>query len=275
MSFIKRFFIFPAFLAACALILPSSAALCGEAVIKVISPSEIGEFAAPDNSVDDDTYGYRADPKGKCYHFRAFVSDGDSQWDVFFHYEEQFTATSTLKPIKNITYGPENLRNSVRGGGDRDDVWCEGVKGYGIGERVNMRVITQAWHDRDDEIYFTALMLVNGHSKNETTWKNNSRVKILRLYVGGKPWCDLKLEDTIKPQIFDFGDDERIYPSKSGIEYPEQDAFTRSLEPEYAIPKGPVYQTDLSFEIIEVYPGAKYDDTCITGIALDVYGDIY
>ena len=279
MNYTKRFYVF---LAACALIL-SVGSLSGEASVKALSPVRIGEFAASDENSDDGTYPYRPDPKGKYYHFYDFMMGGDSQWDVFLYYEEQFTATSTLPPIKGITYGPENLLNGVvwgerRDGGNREDVWCEGVKGYGFGERVNMRVITKAWYDNDDNIYFTDLMIVNGHAKNETTWKNNSRVKTLRLYAGGEPWCDLQLKDTIKPQIFALGENLRIYPAKSGKAIPEHGAlaeYIRNLNPNIEIPKTPTYQTDLSFEIVEVYRGAKYDDTCITGIALNVYGGLY
>jgi len=111
---------------------------------------------------------------------------------------------------------------------------------------------------RDDEIRFRSLLIVNGYAKDAATWKNNTRVKVLRLYVGDRHWCDLHLEDVIKPQIFNFPDGLQIYPVKSG----------RKIQ-------AGGFRTDLSFEIMEVYPGDKFDDTCITGIALDVAGGIY
>ena len=62
-----------------------------------------------------------------------------------------------------------------------------------------------------------------------------------------------------------------IYPAKSGKQIPEEGAFTKPLDDEYnAFEAIPVYQTELVFEILEVFTGEKYDDTCITGIALDV-----
>ena len=241
-----------------------------EASVKPLSPSRIGEFATPDNN--GDAYAFQPNPKGKYYHFENFATDGCSVFCGIEDYEEEFSATSTLAQIKDITYGPENLHNFSEDeikGGSRENVWCEGVKGHGIGERVNMSIKLRApFVQQADIICFPALMIVNGHAKNETTWKNNSRVKTLRLYVGGEPWCDLKLKDTIKPQIFEFGDDERIYPAKSGRKI---DIWTPTNY------DGPflTYQTDFGFEIVEVYPGAKYDDTCITGISFDIFFQVH
>jgi hypothetical protein len=258
----------------------------------VLTPNEIGEFKTydPENSAEaedwDGTYLYRDDPNGKFYHFGSFVSDGDTQWDAFWEYKEKFTASSTLKPSNAISYDADNLRNDVnQGGGNRATTWCEGVPGYGIGERINMSVITKAvYMDKEEEICFWMLMIVNGYAKDATTWKNNTRVQILRLYVGGNPWCDLQLNDVMKPQVFRLPEDLYIYPGKSGRKIPEKDAFTTPLNyddfydpssPRAFSPKIPVFQTDLSFEIIEVYPGDKFDDTCITGIALNTTGGIY
>ena len=229
-----------------------------------LKPSEIGEFATfdPDNGSDDGTYPYRADPDGKYFHFEGFVSDGNSQWDTFSVYEEEFTASSTLPASRAIRYDAENLRNDTHreeGGGIRATTWCEGTPGYGIGERIRMSITTKAEIEgRDDEIRFRSLLIVNGYAKDAATWKNNTRVKVLRLYVGDRHWCDLHLEDVIKPQIFNFPDGLQIYPVKSGRK----------------IQTGG-FRTDLSFEIMEVYPGDKFNDTCITGIALDVAGGIY
>ena len=247
------------FLAVCALVL--FGACSGEASVKVLAPNKIGEFAVPDHDAEE---GYRLNPKGKYYYYGNYGFNGCSQFCAVTFYEEEFTATSTLPQIKNTKYGPENLRNLSNKdieGCNREDVWCEGANGYGVGERVNLSIKMGAYFKgNEDIICFPALMIVNGHAKNETTWKNNSRVKTLRLYVGGEPWRDLQLKDTIKPQIFNFEDNERIYPAKSGKIISDVDEHGHSI-----------YQTDFSFEIIEVYKGAKYDDTCITGIQFDIY----
>ena len=248
---------------------------------KDLYPTEIGEFATPDNNSESDTYPYRSDPNGKYYHFEPYVGDGDSQWDAISRYEEIFTATSTLAPSGNTRYDAKNLQNGTfreDHGGNREVTWCEGVKGYGIGERINMSVRTKTVTEgNDEELCFWWLMIVNGYARNATTWENNSRVKTLRLYVGGNYWCDLHLEDVIKPQEFQLPEHLYIYPGKVGKIIPEKGAFSKPIDNsgyQGDINK-PVYQTDLTFEIIDVYPGKKYDDTCITGIALTVSGGIY
>ena len=235
--------------------------------IVALTPSEIGEFAA--NSPEEEgAYGYKAASNGKFYHFVSYVTGGDSQWDGMY-YKEKFTASSSLAPQGNVRYGAGNLQNNSSFGGDRSVAWCEGAKGYGIGERVNMCVTTLGMYG-DDKVGFCALMIVNGYAKDQTAWKNNSRVKILRLYVGDTHWCDLHLKDVIKPQIFNFPDHLYIYPHKSGKKVTNSEDWESYGElPSF------VYQTELTFEIIEVYPGDKFDDTCITGIALDGFSGVY
>ena len=227
--------------------------------IKRITPSEIGNFDAP-LPLNSDNF----------YQFSSFITEGSSHWD-FGLYVEEFTASSTLAPQGRFRYDAKNLLNNKhRAGGDRSVAWSEGVRGHGIGEKVNMRVKTLVENpELDDKINFTSLMIVNGYAKNETVWKNNSRVKVLRLFVGDNYWCDLHLDDIIKPQIFHFTEHFRIYPQKHGKEIPLKGNFITN-NPNYNNRYG--YQLDLTFEIIDVYPGAKFQDTCITGIALDVYG---
>ena len=235
----------------------------------VLTPSEIGEFARYATAAEiDGAYDFIADPNGEYYHYRAFVTGGNSNLDGMY-YAEEFTATSTLAPEGNFRYDAENLQNNRDFGGDRSVTWCEGVAGYGIGERVTMRVTTQGFYS-EAEIGFFALMIVNGFARNETTWKNNARVKILRLYVGDRHWCDLHLRDVIKPQILRFPQHLIIEPHQSGrkvaipADWYQYDWMASSA-----------YQTDLSFEIIEVYPGDRFEDTCITGIALDSFSGMY
>ena len=242
-----------------------------------LQPVRIGEFVRiykRGEQTRSDTYKFVPDPNGYYYHFEEFVTDGDGAWDAYWRYEEQFTATSTLAPSGTTRYDANNLRNdkSREVGGNRSVALCEGVKGYGIGERIHMRIRTLTQSER--QTWFTELMIVNGYAKNETTWKNNTRVKILRMYVNNKHWCDLHLADVINPQVFTFPTGLRIYPTISGKKIAPEGKFVKPADAYW--PESPVvYQTDLSFEIIEVYPGDKYDDTCITGIALDSAGGIY
>ena len=250
-------------------------------VVITLTPSEVGEFvrkmtqADLDAGIGDEVYGFIDDPEGTFYNFQSFATGGDSPWDCML-YKEDFTATSTLATQGNTRYTASNLQNSksteayswMRNGGDRAVTWCEGVPGHGIGERVTMLVTTQGVTS-DNIVGFYSIMIVNGFARNETAWKNNARVKILRLYVGGKHYCDLHLLDTSKPQIFQLPEDMHIMPHTFGKKT-EQPQEWKEMASE-----GSVYQTELCFEIIEVYPGEKYEDTCITGIALNGYSGCY
>jgi hypothetical protein len=242
-----------------------------EMLVSVLVPSKINEFTrrcTADEAKDCGAYQFKNDSNGNHYHFVGFVSDGDSQWDGLY-YTENFTASSTLATQKNNSYDAVNLQNNTTYGGDRSVAWSEGVKGYGIGERINMSVTTLAMYG-NASVVLTSLMIVNGYAKNQTVWQNNSRVKTLRLYVDGKHWCDLHLKDIMKPQIFNFPEHLVIQPHKLGKKVTKNKDWLS-----YREPASFAYQTDLSFEIIEVYPGDKYEDTCITGIALNVYSGIY
>jgi hypothetical protein len=229
----------------------------------VLTPTNSGddEFVrrAANSDEWDGAYGFVTDPNGAHYHFSSYASEGDTKWDGM-SYDQKFTASSTLAPQGNNRYDAVNLKS-----GTRSDTWCEGVKGYGIGERINMSITTQG-HYSNDGIGFTSLMVVNGFAKNQVTFNNNARVKILRLYVGNKHWYDLHLKDVIKPQVFQLRP-LAIEPHKLGKKVTEGNKKN--------VPVGATYQTDLSFEIREVYSGDKYEDTCITGIALDGYSNVY
>jgi hypothetical protein len=77
--------------------------------------------------------------------------------------------------------------------------------------------------------------IFNGYQKNQEAWKNNSRVKKLKVKGDGKPLCFVNLRDLMGCQTFDL---------------PSEELFS-------------VYR----FEIVEVYPGLKWKDTAISEIA--------
>jgi len=144
----------------------------------------------------------------------------------------EWTASSTLASQGKTHYDAANLGN-----GDNSNTWCEGVNGHGIGERVNAKITGFA------SAHIKSLVIVNGFARNQTTWQNNSRIKTLRLYVGDRHLSDFNVSDNIKSQT---------------IQLPETLPLSTN-------------KLDLSFEIMEVYPGGKYDDLCVTGISFEIY----
>ena len=142
------------------------------------------------------------------------------------------TATSRLAPQGNNNYNEKNLY-------DYNDFtpWVEGVKGYGIGEKVTFTL-------EDVSAGFTGISITNGYSKNQTAWKNNSRVKKLKLSVDGREKFILNLKDQMGEQVFQFGDDVVL----NVVDGEFQEVFT------------------VTIEIIDVYKGIKYDDTAISEV---------
>lgn len=139
-------------------------------------------------------------------------------------------ASSFLAAQSGNTYVASNAHDF-----DMRTAWVEGVKGYGIGEYI--------------EVYFspfgpriTEIVVYNGYFKSIEAWENNSRVKRLKFYVGKKPYAILELEDCRAPQYFD-------------------------IEPLQSVDKN--LSLVLRFEILEAYKGNKWDDVAISEINFD------
>ena len=155
---------------------------------------------------------------------------------------DSISASSYLKSNNaNVNYLPENIHDF-----SFETAWVEGVKGYGIGEYIT-------YHFRQTAPRITKIIIANGYVKSEKAFRENSRVKKLKMYIDDKPVAILNLEDIRSEQIFEF---EPI-----GKERPSKNANWEELE---KLPKW-----TLKFEILEVYQGDKYDDVAISEIYFD------
>lgn len=138
------------------------------------------------------------------------------------------TASSHLKSSGYVNYKGANAHDlSYR------SVWVEGVDGDGIGEYLTYKF-------RGGSPRVTQIIVVNGYVKNQNVFKENSRVKKLKVYKDGKPIAILELKDIMGEQVFEIGtlgDNRENSPAWS-----------------------------LKFEILEVYKGDKYEDTVISEI---------
>ena len=133
------------------------------------------------------------------------------------------------KPIKSLNYKGENAHDF-----DHESVWA--TDGKGIGESL-----TYTFEGKCPRI--TTVKILNGHVKSETAWSANSRVKKLRMYYNGKPYAILALQDSRTLQCFDVG----------------TLGFHDAAKPDWT----------LKFEILEVYPGLKHDDTVFAELYFD------
>lgn len=123
------------------------------------------------------------------------------------------------------------------------NAWVEGVAGYGVGEHLEY-----TFEGVSPRI--TEIIVVNGYIKSAAAYKNNSRVKKLKVYIDDKPYAILNLRDIRSAQHFKVG--------------PLGTSDRDDWEVMKALPNW-----TLKFEILEVYRGDKYDDTVISEIYFD------
>lgn len=145
-------------------------------------------------------------------------------------------ASSYLEAVGTNTYKPDNLLSL-----QKEDAWAEGVKGTGIGEEV---VLKQMYMGPGAErLTFTRFCIVNGYAKDAKLWEKNARVKELKVYYADAYMGSIQLKDCMEPQYIDVS------------------ALNMTI--------GNGREAVFRFEIGDVYPGTKYEDTCLTGIEIE------
>lgn len=148
------------------------------------------------------------------------------------------SASSELKTFKGIKYSASCSHDL-----SYKTAWIEGIPGYGEGEYL-------VYHFPPENPRITKIIIVNGYVKSEKNWRENSRVKKLKMYINDKAFAILNLSDTRQEQTFSFD--------------PIGNGDRKNLE----MLKSKPWWT-MKFEIMEVYKGDKYDDTAITEIYFD------
>ena len=144
--------------------------------------------------------------------------------------EWSVSASSRLDPQGDNTYDAKNvLDNNI------ETAWVEGATGYGQGESLRFRLDV----DYGPGAYVSGFSINNGYCKSNEAWNENSRVRVLVIYINDMMVERIVLADTPKRQTL---------------------TFTTS----YYVTRGDV----LTFEIAEVYKGTTYTDTCISELTL-------
>lgn len=114
--------------------------------------------------------------------------------------------------------------------GDGRTAWCEGVPGHGIGETITLRI--------DGGFPYRRVWIGNGYGKSRKSYVQNARPRKVRI-TG-----DLGVDTT--------------------LELIDQDEAVPYFLPE------PWANRWLKLEILSVYPGSKYRDTCLDFLAPDL-----
>lgn len=183
-------------------------------------------------------YDYQTDEK----YFWEIIEERDGSAERYKPIPYKVMASSHL----DENYLPKNLcDNSYK------TAWIEGKADYGIGEYVDFycnntklyKKIGLTVNEKINDI--TRVYIYNGYSKNNKLWEENSRVKKLKMYVQGKEWIIINLQDFNGEQYCEIP--PIIYDEVIGDATNKRDLVIR-------------------FEIMEIYKGTKYKDTSITEV---------
>lgn len=147
---------------------------------------------------------------------RAIEKTGDCETGPF---EVDYCVSSFLKSIKNNHYNPGMMFD-----GTRETAWVEGKNGDGTGETLTLHF--------GQERSLAGFEIINGYDKDQRTWSNNSRARMLEASAENSPPMSIELRDVRGSRRIDF-------------------------DP-------PLKTSYLRLEISEVYPGEKYSDLAIS-----------
>ena len=144
---------------------------------------------------------------------------------------KSITSSSELKPVGKLDYKASNAADF-----NHMTAWVEGAEGTGKGEFIEYTFTGSSPR-------ITTVKILNGYCKNQQTWEQNGRVKSLKMYNNDIPVLTLELEDSRTLQCFNIGT------------FGEHN------------PNAPDWK--LRFEILDVYPGSKFEDTAISELYFD------
>jgi hypothetical protein len=161
-------------------------------------------------------------------------------------------------PSDDAAYVEWTCRYSVGKISDNDPktAWVEGVEGQGIGE-----VLIVPCLDLKKPVKIWA-----GFGKSDAIFISNSRPKKIRTVVIRTPHGDAIQDGTVYKDLTLIAEETASLTDKNGY----QNLPVPKFKIETYLPKDfdqkIEYQYFLGIEILEVYPGSKYEDTCISEI---------
>jgi len=158
---------------------------------------------------------------------------GSVNRDEIIWFCPEIVSSSSYLQENNISYSPDNLEIHNK----TDKPWVEGVKGYGIGEKIFFE---------KGSIHDGSMHISIGYVSYDKPYlyKQNSRPKKIKLSVENKFSITIDLKDTPHYQ-------------------------------EIKLPSNIDQEDTLVLEILEVYQGTKYEDTCINSIYFEWNSGFY
>lgn len=178
-----------------------------------------------------------------------------SEERIPFKYIVSMKASSVLKTdeINIYNYEPKNLFDV-----DLNTAWCEGVKGHGEGQWVEFNFA--------GNVSVGAIGIINGYTKREALYYANNRIKKIELDVEYRPgeYDDEKPSGESKKAI----QKETTVIDLKQIQFNELNKNVQAPFISWLADYDDNYRNvkKIRLTILEVFPGTKYDDTCISEV---------
>ena len=154
--------------------------------------------------------------------------------DGIYNIVEPTVISSSNFKEKGIVFKAQNIHDF-----NLKTAWIEGKKGYGIGEYIEFTFDLSTIQKKGENAFsINSFFIINGYRKSLKIWRENSRVKKLKMYIDNVPFAFVLLKDTYKFQFVHFKDFWIKYGAKKKIK----------------------------FEIVEIFPGEKYKETALSEI---------
>ncbi|HOP29156.1 MAG TPA: discoidin domain-containing protein [Spirochaetota bacterium] len=187
----------------------------------------------------------------------------------------KYSASSVLKEKgkPDNYYGPAKAFDN-----DSGTAWCEGKSDDGIGESVSITV---------SPVKIYGVGILNGYGKYKHLYMQNNRVKDFRLTfyppsgkekvvtgTFGKDLCGMYLEKGDLKSYCEWKVEEKEYTSyEKCVAAKKNDCFMDDYEGggQKIMLKTPMTVKQIKLEILSVYKGEKFSDTCISAFTLVSY----
>ena len=201
-------------------------------------------------------------PVSQYDNYVRVFKDIEPDFNLYFYIPEIFRtmpeASSTLPAGKNNSYGVENLVD-----GNPATAWVEGVDGYGEGVTLDFCMACNFDYDCGSEKIYK-INIVNGYAKNETTYKNNSRVKELEVHT--TELVEKRIVEASNGSYFNINDEMCVSEDLVYADRYYYFVLDDTMKEQTLDLGGEKDVFKLTFKITSVYKGDKYKDTAISGI---------
>lgn len=147
---------------------------------------------------------------------------------------------SSIQASSELTDSTKTYRVEAVLDGNKETCWSEGTDGIGVGEVITINFTRP--------VYISEVAFLNGYMKNETVYNANGKLKRVELGFEGEKY-EAEFDDLQYHEV-----ENTLYSDRFALDAPVRTQF-------------------LSIMILDAQKGSKYDDICLTDLAIWGYAD--